>query len=124
MKRTKTKSRRGAALESAIIFMVVVFTLCLLVTSVMLVTRQKNGISQATLERVTTVDEIGEDYLSALKSGTPFTVAYEDYDYTVVGNTLTVWKKTDTTKKTLLLVEAEYTEGELRVLSWQNTTAR
>ncbi len=124
MKRTKTQSRRGAALESAIIFMVVVFTLCLLVTSVMLVTRQKNGISQATLERVTTVDEIGEDYLSALKSGTPFTVAYEDYDYTVVGNTLTVWKKTDTTKKTLLLVEAEYTEGELRVLSWQNTTAR
>ena len=61
MKRTKTQSRRGAALESAIIFMVVVFTLCLLVTSVMLVTRQKNGISQATLERVTTVDEIGED---------------------------------------------------------------
>ena len=125
MKRiSREKRRRGAALESAIVFMVVVFTLCLLLTSVMIVARQNTRLSQSRIERTAFLDQIGEDYLSALRNGTELDTSYEDYEYTATENELTVWKKNDSTKKPLLRVEAEYISGEVRVHAWHNTAAQ
>lgn len=118
--RQMLKSKRGMALENAILFMLIIFSLCALLTSLTLIGHYQVKIEKMTLQQDIEIEQIGEDYLASVKAKTTFTDTYENYAYEVDGNALTVWRKTDENKKAVLYVEAELTaDEELNVNVWR-----
>ena len=118
--RQMLKSKRGMALENAILFMLIIFTLCALLTSLTLLGHYQVKIEKMTLQQDIEIEQIGEDYLASVKAKTTFTDTYENYAYEVDGNALTVWRKIDENKKAVLYVEAELTaDEELNVNVWR-----
>ena len=118
--RQMLKSKRGMALENAILFMLIIFSLCALLTSLTLLGHYQVKIEKMTLQQDIEIEQIGEDYLASVKAKTTFTDTYENYAYEVDGNALTVWRKTDENKKAVLYVEAELTaDEELNVNVWR-----
>lgn len=114
------KSKRGMALENAILFMLIIFSLCALLTSLTLIGHYQVKIEKMTLQQDIEIEQIGEDYLASVKAKTTFTDTYENYAYEVDGNALTVWRKTDENKKAVLYMEAELTaDEELNVNVWR-----
>lgn len=112
------KSRRGASLALAVMFMVLVFTLGILLSSLMLIGHYGVKIENRQLLERVAVDQIGEDHLAALAAGEDLVEDYGKYDYTVEGNVLTVWRKGDETQTVILYVEAEVQDGTVKVLRW------
>ena len=106
------KCKRGMALENAILFMLVIFSLCALLTSLTLIGHYQVKLEKMTLLQDVEIEQIGEDYLASIKAGTTFTQNYDNYAYEVSGNALTVWRKTDENKRAVLYVEAELTANE------------
>ena len=118
--RQMLKSKRGMALENAILFMLIIFTLCALLTRLTLLGHYQVKIEKMTLQQDIEIEQIGEDYLASVKAKTTFTDTYENYAYEVDGNALTVWRKTDENKNAVLYVEAELTaDEELNVNVWR-----
>ena len=118
--RQMLKSKRGMALENAILFMLIIFSLCALLTGLTLLGHYQVKIEKMTLLNDVEIEQIGEDYLASVKAKTTFTDTYENYAYEVSGNALTVWRKTDENKKAVLYVEAELTaDDELNVNVWR-----
>ena len=113
------KDKKGIALENAILFMMVVFMLCTLIMTLALMGNRQTEIEYATLERDVALDQIGEDFLESVKTGQFFNASYEKYEYLVAGNTLTVWRKNDTDKTTVLYVEAELVNEAVNVKAWR-----
>lgn len=114
------KSKRGMALENAILFMLIIFSLCALLTSLTLIGHYQVKIEKLTLLNDVEIEQIGEDYLASIEAGEAFTQTYEDYAYEVEGNALTVWRKNDESKLAVLYVEAELTaDEELNVKVWR-----
>ena len=114
------KSKRGMALENAILFMLIIFSLCALLTSLTLIGHYQVKIEKMTLQQDIEIEQIGEDYLASVKAKTSFEQTYANYAYEVSGNALTVWRKTDENKKAVLYVEAELTaDEELNVNVWR-----
>ena len=116
------KSKRGFALESAILFMVITFTLCFLLTSLTMIGHYQVKIDSMMLLDDVEIDQIGEDYLASLGAGEPFEKTYENYVYevNVTENTLTVWHK-DNLKTAVLYVDAEIADGEaVRLTAWRS----
>lgn len=114
------KNKNGIAVESALWFMVAVFSLCALLTSITLIGHYQTKIENLTLLTDVQIDQIGEDYLASVKADEEFTSTYEKFAYEVSGNTLTVWRKTDENKKAALYVEAERTaDGQVSVKAWR-----
>ena len=114
------KSKRGMALENAILFMLIIFSLCALLTSLTLIGHYQVKIEKMTLQQDIEIEQIGEDYLASVKAQTSFEQTYANYAYEVSGNALTVWRKTDENKKAVLYVEAELTaDEELNVNVWR-----
>jgi hypothetical protein len=117
------KSKRGIALESAVLFMLIIFSLCALLTSLSLIGHYQLKIEKTVLLNDVEIDQIGEDYLASLKSGEEkFTESYENYEYKVDGNALTVWRKNDREGVALLYVEAEVNGEQVDVLKWRYST--
>lgn len=106
------KDRRGIALENAILFMIIIFSLCALLTSLTLIGHYQVKIEKTSLLMRVELDQIGEDYLASLRSNEELTETYENYAYEVSGDTLTVWRKNDEEKTVVLFVEAELTADE------------
>jgi hypothetical protein len=114
------KSKRGIALESAVLFMLIIFSLCALLTSLSLIGHYQLKIEKTVLLNDVEIDQIGEDYLASLKSGEEkFTESYENYEYKVDGNALTVWRKNDREGVAVLYVEAEVNGEQVDVLKWR-----
>ena len=114
------KSKQGMALENAILFMLIIFSLCALLTSLTLIGHYQVKIGKMTLQQDIEIEQIGEDYLASVKAQTSFEQTYANYAYEVSGNALTVWRKTDENKKAVLYVEAELTaDDELNVNVWR-----
>ena len=114
------KSKQGMALENAILFMLIIFSLCALLTSLTLIGHYQVKIGKMTLQQDIEIEQIGEDYLASVKAQTSFEQTYANYAYEVSGNALTVWRKTDENKKAVLYVEAELTaDEELNVNVWR-----
>jgi hypothetical protein len=114
------KSKRGIALESAVLFMLIIFSLCALLTSLSLIGHYQLKIEKTVLLNDVEIDQIGEDYLASLKSGEEkFTESYENYEYKVDGNALTVWRKNDRERSTVLYVEAEVNGEQVDILKWR-----
>lgn len=62
------KSRRGVALENALLFMLVIFSLCALLTSLTLIGHFQTRINKLTLENEIALEQIGEDFLFVVSS--------------------------------------------------------
>ncbi len=120
----RLRSKRGIAMETAILFMVLIFSLCFLLTTLAMIGHYRVELEHMTLLSDVAVEQIGEDYLASLKTtgnAESFAESYDDYDYAVSGNALTVWRKTDESKTAVLYVEAELTDGEISVMQWRYT---
>ena len=99
------KSKRGMALENAILFMLIIFSLCTLLTLVAMVGHYQIKLEKNVLLKDVAIDQIGEDYLASVRAGEEFSVTYEQYSYEVLGNSLTVWRKSDSLRSAVLYVE-------------------
>ena len=82
------KSKSGVVIESAILFLIVIFVLCYMI----IVFNQKgydNGQyeSERAIGKVK-IDQIGEDFLTYRGD---LNLEYENYTYEVTDSTLTVW---------------------------------
>lgn len=65
------KNRRGMALESAILFLIVIFAFCMLITSMSVVGKYQLKIEKTELENRVRLDQIGEAFVAGeLKAGT------------------------------------------------------
>ncbi len=113
------KSKRGMALENAILFMLIIFILCTLLISMALVGNYQVKKEKTVLLADVELEQIGEDYLASIRAGENFDENYNKYDYSVEGNALCVWRNADSKKTVVLFVEAELTDGELDVISWR-----
>ena len=93
------KSKKGIALENAILFMLVVFSFCALITSVTLSGHNQIRLERIILENKVAIEQIGEDFLADdMKPN------YENYTLEVNENTLTV---TNTNGTVVLYVEKD-----------------
>ena len=122
MKKIKNilKSKRGIALENAILFLITTFTLCALLTTFTLIGRYQSNIENTVLKRKVAVEQIGEDFVVSNQKDT-FKVRdslKETYDCTTTSTTLKVFHKSNTSK-ILLYVEVSVNEGAVIVTKWQ-----
>ena len=118
MKMTKfLKNKRGMALESAILFMIIIFMFCSLIMTMTLIGHHQLKIENTAILRDAALDQIGEDFVAD-----QLAEDYENYRYKVSddGSTLTVWRENDGTKTVLLYVEVERTDGVISgISSWR-----
>ena len=109
--KSKLKSRRGVALASAMMFMVAMFSLCILLTSLASIGRFTVRLEQILIIRTIDVDQIGEDFVWAKKEGKTFDKnAYEGYTCYENGGTLKVKSKNATVLYVALDEDGEVTE--------------
>lgn len=102
------------AIEMAMAMMIIVFSLCALMTTVVTVSRKQTNIATARFTQTAQVDAIGESFVRASKAGEIFQYDGTEYECdTSVQNTLTVSKD----GKTLLTVELN---DDKTVKSWQH----
>lgn len=115
------KSKSGVAIENAILFILVIFSLCALLTSLTLIGHYQVKYEKNLLIQDIEIDQIGEDFLECVKNNSKFQTTYKKYDYVVNvnGNALSVWLKDDENKNVLLYVEAELTDGKVIVNKWR-----
>ena len=115
----RLKSKRGVAIESALMFMMVIFFLCLSVTTVVLAGHNRvDRAEDALLERVA-LEQIGEDFRTHVRTtgeGASFTASNAKYTCEVAGKTLTVKEQ----ESVVLFVEVD---GDGAILQWRYTEA-
>ena len=107
MKNKRHSNRRGMAIEMAMAMMIIVFSLCALMTTVVTVSRKQTNIATARFTQTAQVDALGEQFVNGI------TPTSDIYDCEVNGNILTVSKD----GKTLLTVERN---DDKTVKSWQH----
>ena len=109
------KSRRGVALENAILFMILLFSLCALLTTLTVIGHNRLKLENNAQLRNAEIDQIGEDYIYSLKSDDDSLSKYKGkYYYEIIEennvSALTVWGGTDKeTDSVILYIEAEKT---------------
>ena len=122
------KSKRGVAIENAILFMILLFSLCALLTTLTLLGNYRLKLENNALIRDVEIDQIGEDYIFSLKNGNGGIATFlndyashETYTCEADEGTLTVWRKTDENKAmAVLYVEAEVAaDGKVNVTCWE-----
>ena len=99
------------AIEMAMAMMIIVFSLCALMTTIVTVSRKQTNIATARFTQTAQVDAIGEKFVKD-----PDSFQYTGTEYacdTSVQNTLTVSKD----GKTLLTVVID---GSGKIISWQH----
>ncbi len=80
------KDKKGIALENAILFMLVIFSLCFLIASLTLIGHYQTKIDNILLDQKVELDQIGEDYLAYMEgkcSWGEIVSKYEDSPYTL-----------------------------------------
>lgn len=98
------KNKKGMALENAILFMLIIFTFCALLTSLTLYGHYQTKLEKVMMTNRVELDKIGEEYLTC-EIKKDFTSENENYDCTATDNVLTVWRKNDSDKIVILYVE-------------------
>ncbi len=61
------KSKRGVAIENAILFIIVIFMLCALLSSITLIAHYQFKIDNTVLENDVDLDQIGEDFIAFIE---------------------------------------------------------
>lgn len=115
MKNKRHSNRRGMAIEMAMAMMIIVFSLCALMTTVVTVSRKQTNIATARFTQTAQVDAIGESFVRAFKNDEPFQYTGTEFicNQSVDKLKLTVSKD----GKTLLTVELN---DDKTVKSWQH----
>ncbi len=112
MKNKRHSNRRGMAIEMAMAMMIIVFSLCALMTTVVTVSRKQTNIATARFTQTAQVDALGEQFV---KTGEK--PQSDIFDCEVNGNILTVSKD----GKTLLTVERQLkSDNTYTAISWQH----
>ncbi len=78
------KSKKGIAIENAIIFLIVIFMFCALLTSLTMYGHYHIKLNNILLLNRVTIEQIGEDFLADELE------TYENYNYEVKDNVLIV----------------------------------
>ena len=78
------KSKKGIALENAILFLMVIFSLCFLIASFTLIGHYQGEIEKVQLAQRVELDQIGEDFLKDPDGFTDKSEKYSCYPTTVV----------------------------------------
>ena len=121
------KSKRGVAIENAILFILVVFSLCSLLTMIALIANYQFKIDNIVLQQDVDLDQIGEDFVARVPElvGRGNQTDYNDTHYWIINSpsdsdkcTLTVTSDADSTT-VLLYVEAKLNNGKVEILSWR-----
>ena len=131
------KSKRGVAIENAILFLLVIFMLCALLASITIIANFQFKIDNMVLKNDVDLDQIGEDFIAYLASGETDFGAFLDetyadeakkekynriygngkYGWEIIGSTLTV-KSGDTV---LLHVRANKDDNGVSVDTWHHS---
>ncbi len=134
------KSKKGISLESAVLFMMIIFTFCTLVTSLVLRGHYQVKIDSLKANHYAQKEQIGEEFVAYLQSAgeedTPEDFAaylaensiyYENYsceevktqDDDIIRYELTVKRGSEESAASVLYIQAEKTEeGQVTVLMW------
>ena len=115
------KNKRGMALENAILFMLIIFSLCALLTSLTLIGHFQTNINKLTLENEIKLEQIGEDFLASPQSFGEV-VEYENYTCRPVVSqnayAMAVYPKgSDDLSTVLLYIEVAKDSG--KILHWR-----
>lgn len=119
------RNRRGVALESALLFLIVLFSLCSLLMTVAVVGRYQVKIENTAIVNRAALDQVGEDFvLGNITAGGTKTVEIDDREltlyYTVTSDgesthqILKVWYGSSSDGDPALTV----TVGENKIQSW------
>ena len=117
------KDKRGIAIETALLFMLVIFSLCALITSVATIGRKQSQLESRVFTKEVEIDQIGEDFIAYLAAGeaSDFDAAGENYDFRVDKeeniSALTLTKTGSTS--VVLSIEAEKTGAGVKILRWR-----
>lgn len=116
------KNKRGMALENAILFMLIIFSLCALLTSLTLIGHFQTNINKLTLENEIKLEQIGENFVASPQSFSE-RVEYENYICWPVPTennsyAMAVYSKSDTEYKTALLY-VEIAKESGAILHWR-----
>ena len=114
MKNNILKSKRGAAIENAVLFMLIIFALCTIIMTLSLVQHYQNKIDEILLKQDIELEQIGEHFLAYLEGDEDSYTKYladlgEKYKCEIYGDKLVISSKSD---KVLLSVKAEITNGK------------
>jgi len=111
------KSRKGAAIEMAIMVMVVSVSLSIVILTVSLLQHDKQLRAEEEMARGITLEQIGEDFCTAVPDSQHLWVTnYPDYNITINGLEMTVTEKDSET--VLLEISLENNGGVYRILRW------
>lgn len=80
----KRDGKRGMAMELAMLVMVVTFALSLLLTTFALMQANQKKIDLRDTKEKIALEQIGENYLAALKNGNLHELSYDQGDYEIV----------------------------------------
>lgn len=110
--------RKGAAIEMAMLVMVVTFSFSVLITTTSLLHHDKKVKAEKDLARTVAMEQIAYDFCAAYNGGDAFWMfQYADYDIAVEDLTLTVKEKD---AETVLLYVTLQQDGETyRISSWE-----
>ncbi|MBQ3012941.1 MAG: hypothetical protein IJD74_05320 [Clostridia bacterium] len=115
------KSKKGIALENALLFMMVIFSLCFLVSSFALIGHYQGEIENIKIAQRAELDQIGENFIADARSAdaSSFTeqpTTLGNYTCKAENRVLTVWHKNDAEKNVMLYVEVDDTGN---VMVWR-----
>ena len=118
--KTFLKSRRGVAIEMAIMMTVVMFALSTLVLTTALLQHGRKVRAEQSMTRGIVLDQIGEDFCAAVagNAGDAWKAPYlEDYNIEVLGKTLLVTDK-DSEELLLRIVLTQTGANSYTVKEW------
>ena len=124
------KNKRGVALENTLLFMLVIFSLCALLTNLTLIGHYQTRINKLTLENEVELEKIGEEFVAYVKSNQQtdkFTSPNENYVCNAqagVGDYegqhfLSVGHASNPTQVVLYICVERSAGGEVSVLQWR-----
>lgn len=117
-------TNKGMSIESAVLFMIVIFMFCSIITSLTLYSSYQAKTQNIYLERKIELDQIGEKFVAHMKN-TPNTEFSISNKYLNKGNSeknnentkvLDLYYASDTSKTTILYIE--YDIKNCKVIKW------
>lgn len=118
-------TNKGMSIESAVVFMIVIFMFCSIITSLTLYSSYQAKTQNIYLERKIELDQIGENFVAHMKNtpNTEFSIDKEKYsnkDNSENNNentkVLDLYYASDTNKTTILYIEYDIEKKE--VIKW------